>query len=393
MTADVEQKSAKPLQVYLVAGEESGDQLGAGLMRALRAQAGNVSFSGVGGHAMEREGLSSLFPLSDIAVMGLVAVMARLRTIVKRGHATVDDVVATKPDVLVVIDSPDFTHAVAKRVRKRLPDLPIVNYVSPSVWAWRPGRARKMRAYIDHLLALLPFEPAAHQRLGGPPCTYVGHPLIEKFDVLRPAVGERALLEDADPLTVLVLPGSRRSEVTRLLPVYGETLAQLAAKLDRPFRLVLPAVNHVAPLIREAVAHWPVKPEIVEGEAAKYAAFRQAHVALVASGTATLELALAGVPMVVAYKVSWLESQVRHFLTITTVTYANLILGEHPIPERLQWDCTPDKLTDALLPLLSNTPERERQIEAFKRLDKVMAIGDETPSSRGAAVVLRQTRR
>lgn len=383
------------LQVFLVAGEESGDQLGARLMRSLKAT-GDVRFSGVGGRAMESEGLTSLFPLSDIAVMGFVAVLARLRTIIKRVHETVAAVLETNPDVLVIIDSPDFTHAVAKRVRAAKPDLPIVDYVSPSVWAWRPGRARKMRRYVDHLLALLPFEPEAHRRLGGPPCSYVGHPLIERLDVLRPAEDTRSPIrahDNAEALEVLVLPGSRRSEVTRLLPVFGEALPMIAARAGRPLRFVLPAVAHVAPLVREAVSRWQVKPEIVEGEEAKYAAFRRAHAALAASGTVTLELALSGVPMVVAYKLSWLESQVRHFLTVTTVTYANLILGEHVVPERLQWDCTPEKLTDALLPLIAETPERHRQLAAFRRLDEAMAIGEGAPSDRAAKIVLSESGR
>lgn len=377
----------RPRHVFIVAGEESGDQLGARLMRSLKART-NVRFSGVGGRAMGQEGLQSLFPLSDIAVMGFIAVAGRIRTIVRRIHETVAAVLEARPDVLVIIDSPDFTHAVAKRVRARLPDLPIVDYVSPSVWAWRPGRARKMRPYVDRLLALLPFEPEAHRRLGGPPCSYVGHPLIERLDTLRPAPGERTPLAEARTLNVLVLPGSRRSEVTRLLPVFAQTLPRLAAQAKRPLRFTLPAVVHVAPLIREAVAGWDIKPDIVEGEEAKFAAFRSAHAALAASGTVTLELALSGVPMVVAYKVSWLESQVRHFLTITTVTYANLILSEHVIPERLQWDSTPEKLSEAVLPLLDDTPDRRRQVDAFARLDAAMAIGADTPSDRAAGIVL-----
>ncbi|MBB3809900.1 lipid-A-disaccharide synthase [Pseudochelatococcus contaminans] len=382
----------KPVHVFIVAGEESGDQLGARLMRSLKAR-GDVRFSGVGGHAMEAEGLTSVFPLADIAVMGFVAVIARLRTIVRRVHETVAAALAANPDVLVIIDSPDFTHAVAKRVRAARPELPIVDYVSPSVWAWRPGRARKMRGYVDHLLALLPFEPEAHRRLGGPPCSYVGHPLIERLETLRPAPGERPSIADAEKLEVLVLPGSRRSEVSRLLPVFGDTLPLIEAQAGRPIRFVLPAVAHVAPLIREAVSQWPVKPEIVEGEAAKYAAFRRAHAAIAASGTVTLELALSGVPMVVAYKVSWLESQVRHFLTVSTVTYANLILGENIIPERLQWDCTPEKLAATVLPLLADTPDRRRQTEAFRRLEEAMAIGDDTPSERAARIVAAEITR
>ena len=184
---------AEPLTIWIVSGEESGDQLGAKLMRALKTRLGadRVRFGGVGGHAMAKEGLTSLFPLEDIAVMGFSAVIARLPTILKRIRFTADAIVAARPDMLIIIDSPDFTHRVAKAVRQRAPQIPIVDYVSPSVWAWRPGRAPKMRAYVDHLLALLPFEPEAHRRLGGPPTTYVGHPLIERLDEIRPAPGER----------------------------------------------------------------------------------------------------------------------------------------------------------------------------------------------------------
>lgn len=376
------------LHVFIVAGEESGDQLGFKLMRSLRARHPDIRFSGVGGHAMTGEGLMSLFPLDDIAVMGFTAVIGRLRTIIDRVHRTVDAAVAARPDILVIIDSPDFTHAVAKRVRKRLPGLPVVDYVSPSVWAWRPGRARKMRAYVDHVLALLPFEPAAHARLGGPQCSYVGHPLIERLAELRPASGERPALAEGAPATVLVLPGSRRSEVSRLMPVFRETLPLVEAASRRPLHWLMPVVPHLADEIEAAVAAWPIKPQIVHGAAAKLAAFRKAHAALAASGTVTLELALSGVPMVVAYKVGWLESQVRHLLTVSTITLANLILGESAIPERLQWDCTPEKLAGTLAPLIEEGPERQAQLAALARLDAAMRIGDEAPSERAARIVL-----
>ena len=181
----------RPLKVFLVVGEESGDQLGARLMAALRRQDETIAFGGVGGDRMAGEGFASLFPLHDIAVMGIGPVLRRLPTILRRIRETVAAVVAARPDVLVIIDSPDFTHRVARQVRARLPDLPVVDYVSPSVWAWRPGRARRMAAYVDRLLALLPFEPAIHARLGGPATSYVGHPLIDRPEVLRPAPGER----------------------------------------------------------------------------------------------------------------------------------------------------------------------------------------------------------
>jgi lipid-A-disaccharide synthase len=376
------------MRVFLVAGEESGDQLGAGLMRALRARLGDhLVFAGVGGRAMAGEGLTSLFPLADIAVMGINAVVARLPTIVRRVYSVVDAVVAARPDVLVVIDSAEFTHAVARRVRRRLPGLQIVNYVSPSVWAWRPGRARKMRGYIDHVLALKPFEPAAHLRLGGPPCTYVGHPLVERMTELRPASGERPPIE-ASPVNLVVLPGSRGTEIRRLMGPFGDTIALLAERAGREFDIVLPAVAHLADEIRRLAETWPVKPRIVEGEAAKYAAFRRAGLALAASGTVTLELALAGVPMVAAYKVSKLEEQLKYVIKVPSIVLANLILGENVVPERVQWDCTPDKMADALLPLLSDTAERRRQIEAFSRLDSIMEVDRATsPSERAAEVV------
>ena len=379
----------RPLTIWLIAGEESGDQLGAKLMPALRAALGDrpVVFEGVGGDAMAAQGLRSLFPLQDIAVMGFGAVIARLPSIVRLVYRTVDAIVQGRPDAVVIIDSPEFTHAVAKRVRRRLPSLPIVNYVSPSVWVWRPGRARKMRAYVDHVLALKPFEPAAHQRLGGPPCTYVGHPLIERLDELRPRDGERPGIDD-DPINLLVLPGSRRTEIGRLMEPFGAALGLLAARTPRPVRAIVPAVAHLADEIEERARAWPVAAEIVRGEAAKHAAFRRAHAALAASGTVSLELALSGVPMVIAYKVSKLEEQLKYVIMVNTIVLANLILGENVIPERVQWDCTPEKLVEALLPLLSDSPERRAQLAAFARLDDLMSTGDEAPSARAARIVL-----
>jgi lipid-A-disaccharide synthase len=319
--------------------------------------------------------------------MGIGAVVARLPSIVQRVYRTVEAIVQGRPDAVVIIDSPEFTHAVAKRVRRRLPSLPVVNYVSPSVWAWRPGRARKMRAYVDHVLALKPFEPDAHRRLGGPPCTYVGHPLIERLDELRPKAGERPGI-DHDPINLLVLPGSRRSEISRLMKPFGATLGLVASRTTRPVRTIVPAVSHLAAEIEERARGWPVRPEIVRGEDAKYAAFRSAHAALAASGTVSLELALSGVPMVVAYKVSKLEEQLKYLLTVPSIVLVNLILGENAIPERVQWDCTPEKLSEALLPLLSDTRERRAQLAAFARLDDLMATGDESPSARAARIVL-----
>lgn len=377
--------AGKPLTIALIAGETSGDQLGFKLMQSLRLISPDCRFIGVGGERMTEEGLDSLFPISDIAVMGILPVLARLPLVLRRISETADFIIASQPDALVIIDSPDFTHRVAKRVRQARPDIPIINDVSPTVWAWRPGRAAKMRAYIDHVLALLPFEPEAHQRLGGPPCTYIGHPLIERLDELRPN-GDEAQRRAAKPPIVLVLPGSRRGEIARLMAPFGEAIALLSQHYAEPIDFVLPAVSHVEANIRHAMQDWPVKPRIVLGEADKYAAFRTARCALAASGTVTLELALSGVPQVVGYRVSILEAQLRHLIQVSTIVLPNLILGHNAVPEYLQEDCNGPTLAKALLPLLSETPERAAQLAATRELDQRMAVS--VPPSTGAARII-----
>jgi len=314
--------------------------------------------------------------------------------ILRRIRETAAAVLAAQPDALVIIDSPDFTHRVARRVRRLAPSIPILDYVSPSVWAWRPWRARSMRAYVDCVLAILPFEPAAHLRLGGPPCIYVGHPMIERAAELRPSPAELQRRQ-SDPPLVLVLPGSRSSELRRLLAIFGATIASVAERAG-PLELVLPTVPHLDTRVREGVARWPLRPRIVSDPAEKWAAFRSARAALAASGTVTLELALAGVPTVAAYRLSLIEELVFRAMRtpeISTAILANLVIGEKIVPEFLQRDCTAENLADALLPLLSDTPQRQRQAEAFRRLDSIMGIGAMSPSREAAAVVLDAARR
>ena len=377
-----------PLRVALVAGEHSGDQLGAKLMRALGdARGGEIAFLGVGGEAMEAEGLKSLFPIGDIAVMGILPVLARLPKLLARIRMTSEAIVAARPDALVIIDSPDFTHRVARRVRAALPKLPIVDYVSPSVWAWRPGRARAMRSYVDCVLALLPFEPEAYRRLGGPRCVYVGHPLIERLGILRPNADE-ALRRCAPPPMIAVLPGSRRSEVRRLMAEFGGALTALRHSAG-PFSLVLPTLPHVEAEVRSLAAEWPEPPTIVIGEQAKYAAFRSARAGLAASGTVTLELALSGVPMIGAYKVSIVEEQLKYLIKVPSILLPNLILGERAIPEFLQRDCTGAALGAALSDVVREGPARDAQIEALSRLDQLMRLPDGgAPSAHAAHAVL-----
>ncbi|MPZ58499.1 MAG: lipid-A-disaccharide synthase [Rhizobiales bacterium] len=374
-------------RVFLVAAEESGDRLGAALIEAVRARAGtDVEFIGVGGHAMAAQGVSSLFPIDELAIVGL-GIVGKLPLILRRIRQTAAAVVAVRPDILVIVDSPDFTHRVARRVRAAAPSMPIVDYVSPTVWAWRPGRARAMRAYVDHILALLPFEPAVHAELGGPPCSFVGHPMSERVGSLRPDERE-ARRRRADPPLVLMLPGSRRGEIRRMQATFAEAMERLETRAGA-IDLVVPTVPHLAGDIRGAASAWRVRPRIVIDPAEKQVAFRTARAALAKSGTVTLELALAGVPMVAAYKVSALEAFVaRHMIRVPSVILANLVLGENIVPEYLQGECTPDALADAMLPLLSNTPLRRRQIEAFARLDAIMQIGSARPSDRAAEIVL-----
>ena len=378
----------KPLRIALVAGEPSGDALGAKLIQALREIAGGeIEFVGVGGQHMEAAGLESAFPLSEVAVMGILPVLARLPRIFAHISWAAEHVVKAAPDGLILIDSPDFTHRVARKVRARLPNLPVIDYVSPTVWAWRAGRAKKMRAYVDKVLALLPFEPAAHERLGGPPCVYVGHPLIERLAELTPSAEERARRDEKPPV-VLALPGSRRSEVARLMPDFGAALGALSHSMG-PFDLVLPTLPHLHAQVTALAAHWPAAPRLLVSEADKLAAYRTARAALVASGTATLEVALSGVPLIGAYNVSRLEEPLKHFISVPSILLPNLILEERAIPEFLQHDCQPGPLALAMAGLISDTPERAAQLAALARLDAKMRLpGDEKPSHAAAREAL-----
>ncbi|MCL4140189.1 UNVERIFIED_CONTAM: hypothetical protein GTU68_013779 [Idotea baltica] len=256
----------RPLRIAIVAGEESGDQLGSELLASLRAQyQGELEIAGVGGALMREEGLNSLFPLSEIAVMGFSAVLAQLPKIIRLAYRLIDHIVAFKPDILVIIDSPDFTHPVAKRVRRKLPKLPVINYVSPSVWAWRSGRARKMTRYIDHVLGILPFEPEAYKRLSGPTCTYVGHPLVDKIAAIK---GQVTSVKAIGTKRLLVMPGSRTGEVTRLLGPFGEAISILKDTLP-DLQVEIPAVAHLRQHIQLETSNWAIKAGDCDCEEAK----------------------------------------------------------------------------------------------------------------------------
>jgi len=380
------------LRLFLIAGEHSGDALGARLMASLNMQRkGRIHYLGVGGKGMEQEGLASQFPMSDVAVMGPLSILPRLPRLISRVRRTAEAAVAAEPDAVVIIDAPEFTHPIAKRIRKRAPQIPIIDYVSPSVWAWRPGRARKMRAYVDHVLALLPFEPQAHEQLGGPPCTYVGHPLIERLDWLRKldafALADRLRLEESRPV-VVVLPGSRTSEVGRLMGPFGKAVDLMCERGVAP-QVIIPVMPHVRPLVEARLKSWRTQPHLVEGEEDKFSAFKLAHAALAASGTVTLELALAGTPMVVGYRVDWIAAgPLRYLIKAPSVVLANLVLDENAFPEFLQEDCTPENLASAVQLLLRDSFERRGQLAALARLPHRMLRDGGSPSDVAAEIVL-----
>lgn len=383
-----------PIRIFLVTGEHSGDALGAKLMAALRARADRaITFAGLGGTLMTQQGFSSLFPLDEVTVMGPLDILKHYPRLRRRALECVSAGVAFAPDIVVIIDAPEFTHPIARRIRARMPDVPIVNYVSPSVWAWRSGRARKMRPYVDHLLALLPFEPAAHARLGGPPCTYVGHPLVEQIDQID-AIDPSDLAERLDLApdrkTLLILPGSRSSELDRLLTPFRETAARIAHEFaDQPLQVVMPTLPRHRERLEAETRNWLVPVSIVVGEEDKWAAFKLADAALAASGTVTLELAVAGTPMVVAYRVDRFAAKLRFLVQVPSIVLANLVLDENAFPEFIQEDCAPGPLADALAPLLqAESPARIAQVAALARLRSIMQSAGHIPSDEAARVVL-----
>jgi len=379
----------KQINLMLVCGEPSGDALGAQLMAGLKTLApGRISFTGVGGLAMAREGLESLYPLDTTAVMGLREVVPAIPAILRRVKQAVEFAVTTKPDAVVVIDSPDFTHRVARGIKKRTPSIPTVDYVAPQVWASRAYRAKAMASYFDLVLALFPFEVPFFEKFGLK-AAFVGHPVIERAakvsggDALRARLG---IAPDA-PLLAL-LPGSRTSEIRFILPVFHGAVSLLAGLIPG-LVTVLPTVPHVADKVRAATADWPTPLHILEGEADKYAAFDAANVALAASGTVTAELALAHTPMVVGYRVGGLTYFLSRFLmTVKYITLINILLDREAVPEFLQGRATPENMALAVAKLFGDDSARGAQIEAMKDFGRLLGEGGEPPSLRAARVLL-----
>jgi lipid-A-disaccharide synthase len=379
----------RPLTIMLVCGEPSGDQLGAELITGLRTLSGDTTrIVGVGGTAMAAQGLNSLYPLDATAVMGLREVVPRIPEILRRVRIAADYALATKPDALVCIDSPDFTHRIARAVKRRDPSIPTVNYVAPQVWASRPYRARKMAKYFDLVLALLPFEVPFFEA-HGVHAAFVGHPVIERATRMTGGEALRAGLGIApDTPLLVVLPGSRMSEVTLLLPVFRDAVAELAKSVPG-LVCVLPTVPNVSARVREGTRDWPTPLHVLEGDGGKFASFDAADVALAASGTVTTELALSQTPMVVGYKLGWLTyALARPFIVAKFATLVNILLDREAVPEFIQEKCTPDALATALLPLFRDPQARDAQTAALKAAVHELGGDDEPPSLRAARTLL-----
>ncbi len=380
------------LKFFLIAGEPSGDRLGGALMEGLGRLAPGSRFLGVGGPGMSAQGLRSLFPMEELSVMGLGEVLPRYFALKRRIRQTAAAIIEQAPDVVVTIDSPDFVLRVLAICRAARPDLPVVHYVAPTVWAWRPGRAAKMAPLVDHVLALFPFEPP-YMHAAGMSCDFVGHPAVAEP---LATIGEALDFRDrhgigAAPM-VLVLPGSRRSEIERLAPRFGETLRLVLARRPEA-HVVLPAVAAQAGRIRAAIADWPGAPLLLEEGAVpageKRAAFAAADVALAASGTVSLELAANSVPMVIAYDARLISQLVaRLLLRIDSASMPNIITGTRAIPEFLFENCRPAPMAQALLALLDDEPARAAQLAVLAQALDLLGRGDEDPGLRAARSVL-----
>lgn len=376
------------LKIGVIAGEVSGDLLGGDLIAALReAHAGSIDLVGVGGEALERQGLISLFDFSELSIMGISQVLKRLPSLLRRIRQTADAIIAARPDVLVIIDSPDFTHRVARRVRKALPELPVVDYVCPSVWAWKEERAPRMRAYVDHVLALLPFEPAVMERLGGPATTYVGHRLTSDPDVQRVRAARLGRTDHpSDARVCLLLPGSRATEITRLLPVFGQAAREMTAR-NPATRFVLPTVPRQEALVRKLTADWPAKPQITVSAEEKWQAFVEADAAIAASGTVILELALARVPVVSTYRFDWLANLFLRKIKVWTAAIPNLIADYTVVPEYLNEQVRPGSLARWFERLSVDTAERRAMLQGYDLVHERMRT-IRPPGETGAAVIL-----
>lgn len=380
---------SKSLRIFLIAGESSGDFLGAGLMRALKAQYPDIEFSGIGGSRMAQAGLHSLFPMEELSVMGIAEVLPKLFKILSRIKQTAAAILTTKPDAIVTIDSPDFCFRVIKKVKAKDKGIPCIHYVAPSVWAWRPGRARKVSRFLDHILTLLPFEPPYFEK-HGLAATFVGHPIVERTSRRGDSARFREKYDIAESQKVLcLLPGSRMSELSRLLDKFSE--ATEAVLHDRPnMMIVVPTLPHLKKYIQEFFTGKGINPLVIDQEEDKFDCFAASSVALAASGTVSLELALTDTPHIIAYKVSNISAWIaRRLLKTPFVNLVNILLDRPLVPELLQEQCQPAKITQEIYKLLDKKDVRTEQLRGFREALIMIGLGDpELPSQKAAEAVL-----
>lgn len=385
MTVEIEPKPG-PL-IYLIAGEPSGDVLGGRLMAALKRQTdGNIRFAGVGGEMMSAEGLDSSFPISDLTVMGLAEVLPHIPKILRRVTETVEEVERLRPAVLVTIDSPDFTLRVSKKLKGK--GIPLVHYVAPTVWAWKSGRAQKTAEFLDHMMALLPFEPQFFDKVGLD-CTFVGHPVVDSGAKHGDGPTFRTAHDVPTDATLLcALPGSRAVEVRRLIPVYRQVFDRLAAEIPNLY-IVMPIADGIAEEIGQLTARWPEGIIFVQGEKARHDAFAASNLALAASGTVSLELAVAEVPTVITYKLNLISTYLARILVkVRFVNLVNLLLDEEVIPELILEKCVPSRIAASVWTLYDDTEAQSAQIKSARKAIEKLSVANSSPSERAAQVVL-----
>lgn len=377
----------RPLRIGVVSGEESGDILAAELIEAIARRSGwTAELVGVGGRHLQRLGLQSLFDPHEIALVGIGAVVAGLPRILRRIDSTAKSLVRSEIDLLLTVDVPDFSLRVAKRFHAAQPTVPVVHYVCPSVWAWRPGRAKTMAGFVDHVLCHLPFEPAELKRLGGPRGTYVGHRLTHDAGLAEVRSKRETGAAREAGKTLLLLPGSRRSEVRRLLPDFEKVVDILAGRGGGP-ELLLPTVPHVAPLVEEATAQWKHRPTVLLEPAEKLAALARGDAALIASGTISLELAVAGIPHVSSYRLDAISRPFRFLIQSWSANLPNLISDRPIISEFFDETIRPANLARQVEALWDDTPLRAWQLDGFAEVRR--RLETETPAAEiGAGVVL-----
>ena len=380
------------MKIFMVAGEASGDRLGAALIKGLCLNIPEIEFQGVAGPEMQSHGIKSLFDMSELSVMGVSEILLKYRGLKRRLSQTVAAVLKFKPDVLITIDSPDFCLRVAETVRKSDPLVRTVHYVAPTVWAWRPNRAKRMAGFIDHVLALFPFEPA-YIRAEGMDCDFVGHPIAAVPKVSSEQVSEFQELIGLDQSrsALVILPGSRRSEIQRLLPIFCNTLSQPDFA---SMQLIFPTLPHLEALVRDHIQILSQDCFVVTGEGLsaneaaeqRFVAFSAAKAALAASGTVSLELAAVGTPMVIAYNLGLLSRLIiGAMLRVDTVTLVNLVAETRDVPEFIGKYCRADLIATALIKLLEDP---HAQDHAMQRTMELLGSGDTALADRAAKALL-----